>query len=230
VEIQPSANGFSAQLKSQEALLTGQEVSINYGVFSNTHLLLRYGFVIPNLHNSTCLTKVKLPFQAVDHFQREVGSTLKKAIGKSLAFTLDTCPGEGALQKTLSFVRIWRSHHAERCIKAPEAWTEWKLDLSCEWLSAMEETEALTDLSMAIKEAWLRYPGGSLEDEEKLLAKRLTSKRRTGIVIRRDEKYTLSKLQSIVEKAKERLQRFMENGSKNWRHYFDAVQTSHEEL
>ena len=65
------------------------------GIFSNTHLLLRYGFVIPNLHNSTCLTKVKLPFQAVDHFQRDVGSTLQKAIGKSLAFTLDTCPGEG---------------------------------------------------------------------------------------------------------------------------------------
>ena len=43
---------------------------------------------------------------------------------------------------------------------------EWKLDLSCEWLSATEETEALTDLSMSIKEAWLRYPGGSLEDEE----------------------------------------------------------------
>ena len=51
--------------------------------------------MIPNLRNSTSLTKVKLPFQAVDHFQREVGSTLKKAIGKSLAFTLDTCPGEG---------------------------------------------------------------------------------------------------------------------------------------
>ena len=31
VEIQPSANGFNAQLKSQEALLTGQEVSVNYG-------------------------------------------------------------------------------------------------------------------------------------------------------------------------------------------------------
>ena len=69
------------------------------GLFSNTHLLLKYGFVSPWLHNSTCLTKIKLEFQAVDHFRifRDPNdpNPLGKAIGKNIVFTLDACPGEG---------------------------------------------------------------------------------------------------------------------------------------
>lgn len=43
VEIQPSANRFNAHLKSQEALLTCQEVSINYGTLTRwTQYVCRY--------------------------------------------------------------------------------------------------------------------------------------------------------------------------------------------
>ena len=68
------------------------------GLFSNTHLLLKYGFVTPWLHKSTCLTKIKLEFQAVDHFHHfhpNAPNPLSKAVGKNIVFTLDACPGEG---------------------------------------------------------------------------------------------------------------------------------------
>eukprot|EP00435_Cladocopium_sp_Y103_P069410 s502_g33.t1 len=126
--------------------------------------------------------------------------------------------------KALSFARIWRSRHAERCMVPSGAWTEWRLDIDCEWLLPEEEMAALEDLSAALTQAWSRYPGGSLEEEEKLLQKRLTSKRRTAIVVRRDEKYTLWKLQRFVGDAKSRLERLRRDGAdRSWRQYIFAV-------
>ena len=90
---------FSGLVAQWDALNVTEQFS---GLFSNTHLLLKYGFVTPWIHNSTCLTKIKLDYQAVDHFERDLGqnphstpSPLGKAIGKNIVFTLDACPGEG---------------------------------------------------------------------------------------------------------------------------------------
>eukprot|EP00435_Cladocopium_sp_Y103_P026756 s965_g6.t1 len=107
VEIQQNTGDFNALLKSQQTIAKGEEVSITYGLFSNTHLLLKYGFVTPWLHNSTCLTKIKLEFQAVDHFQRDLTkpndpNPLGKAIGKNIVFTLDACPGLQKLAETFA--------------------------------------------------------------------------------------------------------------------------------
>lgn len=236
VEIQQNTGDFNALLKSQQTIAKGEEVSITYGLFSNTHLLLKYGFVSPWLHNSTCLTKIKLEFQAVDHFRifRDPNdpNPLGKAIGKNIVFTLDACPGEGTWLKALSFARIWRSRHAERCMDPSDVWTEWHLDIECEWLLPEEEMAALEDLSAALAQAWSRYPGGSLEEEEKLLQKRLTSKRRTAIVVRRDEKYTLWKLQRFIDDAKSRLERLRRDTSndRSWRQYMFAMSVPRDEL
>lgn len=91
---------------------------------------------------------------------------------------------------------------------------------------------ALEDLSAALAQAWSRYPGGSLEEEEKLLQKRLTSKRRTAIVVRRDEKYTLWKLQRFIDDAKSRLERLRRDTSndRSWRQYMFAMSVPRDEL
>ena len=44
---------------------------------------------------------------------------------------------------------------------------EWQLDIDCEWLRPEEEMAALEDLSAALAQAWSRYPGGSLEEEDR---------------------------------------------------------------
>jgi hypothetical protein len=44
---------------------------------------------------------------------------------------------------------------------------EWHLDIECEWLLPEEELAALEDLSAALAQAWSRYPGGSLEEEDR---------------------------------------------------------------
>ena len=44
---------------------------------------------------------------------------------------------------------------------------EWQLDIDCEWLRPEEEMAALEDLSAAMAQAWSRYPGGSLEEEDR---------------------------------------------------------------
>ncbi|CAJ1388025.1 unnamed protein product [Effrenium voratum] len=212
----PKAGTFEVLLRSQQPLGAGDEVTVSYGPFSNSHMLLRYGFVTPWLHTRTCLTKVKLQLQAED------------ARAPGILFALDKCPG--TWHQALAFFRLWRCRRcrpsdadaeAKRRLaqcgveveKAPKAW---RLDVSCGLLERDEEMNAVVDLELALQAAVRRYAGGSLKKEERLLGGKLRSHQRVAVVLRRDEKHTLQAVQEEVSGAKVRLSRLA-----GWRSYLD---------
>eukprot|EP00930_Biecheleria_cincta_P017693 TRINITY_DN13988_c0_g1_i2.p1 TRINITY_DN13988_c0_g1~~TRINITY_DN13988_c0_g1_i2.p1 ORF type:complete len:491 (+),score=53.65 TRINITY_DN13988_c0_g1_i2:60-1475(+) len=218
------------EFRANRAHKQGEEVFFQYGLVDNVHYLTMYGFVVPWIHNLTCLAQVKLEVPVQDLLtMRFARPWMKTKIEATISLKLNSC-GDGNIHDIIAFARLWSSHAVWSDVQADCGLTllvgnpsEWRLNISCEHVSREEEMTALGFVQSLIVARRSKMVGGNLKEEESLIENPSTPPRlRAAATIRRDEKYVLHQAEQLVSQARKQL---LHAGS-DWRTYLSHLSQS----
>lgn len=241
-----SDNGFHVQLVAQKPHKKGKEVFLNYGLANNAHNMVQYGFVVPWVHNMTCLATASVHMEVdklPDRSQlQEWRKWLGRTAGELVTFQVDGCAGPG-FHAFLGFARLWHARAEakeleEACdleglssdsqAKGVEL-SQWRLETTCPLATPEAEFEALAFVSAMVSMRREQMAGGTLEEEDKLLAFQKKKGKGRGAngyaaaILRRDEKSVLRQVELDAASAIERLRAATANQGEAWRSYLEGL-------
>eukprot|EP00931_Biecheleriopsis_adriatica_P066267 TRINITY_DN40662_c0_g1_i1.p1 TRINITY_DN40662_c0_g1~~TRINITY_DN40662_c0_g1_i1.p1 ORF type:complete len:507 (+),score=88.88 TRINITY_DN40662_c0_g1_i1:191-1711(+) len=218
------------ELRANRKLRKGEQLHRSYGIFRNSLYLAKYGFVVPWVHNLTCLTYVQLHMQVDKLAGGQLASLWKEKVLHDrlvVSFRIDSCL-KSEFEDALTFARMLSTRAKLKDLEAdcglkPSAATsllvQWRLNLSCPHVSRVEEQAALRQMKSAAVVRRSEMAGGTLDDEEALLQNSsLPWSIKSAAHVRRDQKYVLLQLENFLSLA----EGFLSRAGSNWRSYLNA--------
>jgi len=145
-----------------------------------------------------------LPEDATPRAHIHRAALLKKDV---LHFTVDSCLAD---LQILAFARFWNADAAEDILQSecgfeglPPVGTSrrWRLSMPCKYVHPYGELAAIQLVNKSLAARRSQLSGGSLGDDEQLLAGLSNGVRRDAVVVRRDEKYVLGRIESWLQRA-----------------------------
>eukprot|EP00931_Biecheleriopsis_adriatica_P042869 TRINITY_DN24462_c0_g1_i1.p1 TRINITY_DN24462_c0_g1~~TRINITY_DN24462_c0_g1_i1.p1 ORF type:complete len:488 (-),score=61.30 TRINITY_DN24462_c0_g1_i1:70-1533(-) len=208
-----------------------EEVLHAYGLASNAHFLAMYGFVVPWIHNLTCLAETSLKVPVKNLISKPFAQPwMLTDVTDVISLQLNSY-SLNSVDDLLAFARLWSSHTrwadlntdcglARSSASTSTDLSKWRLDLSCRHVSREEEVAALGFVQSLIASHRSKMVEGSVQDEEALIADSSVPQRlRAAATIRRDEKHVLNEVEQFVCNAQVQLQQ----AGSQWRSYLSSL-------